>query len=83
MRALNVLGDISDISEADLYFSDEADLYEMLAFDEEMTGARKVTLISSDNQCFELTIKAALGSGLLKEMLDDEAGQNFEIPLPS
>ncbi len=49
----------------------------------EITGARKVTLISSDNQCFELTIKAALGSGLLKEMLDDEAGQNFEIPLPS
>ncbi len=47
-----------------------------------MTGARKVTLISSDNKRFELTFKAALDSGLLKEMLDDEAGQHVEIPLP-
>jgi hypothetical protein len=46
-----------------------------------MTG-RKVTVVSSDNARFELTHKAALDSGLLKEMLDDESSQSVEIPLP-
>jgi hypothetical protein len=43
---------------------------------------QRVTLRSSDGKGFELSRAAALASGLLKEMLDEELGDKVEIPLP-
>ncbi len=43
---------------------------------------QQVTLVSSDGKRVELTRAAALASGLLKEMLEDEHHANVEVPMP-
>ena len=43
---------------------------------------QQVTLVSSDGKRVELSRAAALASGLLKEMLEDEPHAIVEVPMP-
>jgi hypothetical protein len=42
----------------------------------------KVVMVSSDNVKFEVTRKAAAGSGLLTECLQEGDDSDLEVPLP-